>query len=190
MIRTIIFSVMIAFYSCCDKTLEKVTIRLHDSICEITVPKMHNDDTLFFWTDKSDHSCGFLRKYRLQSRSEPIVMESGFVKTLLPSAKFFLTIEHSSYAECDTGFAIFKEFPKLISEHLVIPHTIDSSRNISDKKLFIYKYMQPLPDTVLVTDAVFEEKKRVIHLKFENRIDSRKRFDSIVDQILLETTIH
>ncbi|MBL7901081.1 MAG: hypothetical protein JNK73_03725 [Bacteroidia bacterium] len=170
--------------------MEKVTIRLHDSICEITVPKMHNDDTLFFWTDKSDHSCGFLRKYRLQSRSEPIVMESGFVKTLLPSAKFFLTIEHSSYAECDTGFAIFKEFPKLISEHLVIPHTIDSSRNISDKKLFIYKYMQPLPDTVLVTDAVFEEKKRVIHLKFENRIDSRKRFDSIVDQILLETTIH
>lgn len=75
---------------------KQVTFKLMDTIGKITMNIPSRYDTFMEWTDHSDCTCCEFEKYRFQSKTNPIYLESGFVYRLEPKDSIdMITISHS-----------------------------------------------------------------------------------------------
>lgn len=203
LIMIVVFILISYFISCRDSvdqsTIEEsskfsktVHIKLIDSLGELTLDIPQWYDTLYSWVDQSD--CGKPcdeQKYRYQSKSFPIVKESGFMWTeSTMDSVDRLTISHSSYFPFNNGdssiikrdHSHFKE--KILSEAIDEKLIFDTVQKIGDRYFSIVAVGKS--DTIF-TRKVFATttiKRNTIQFKYEKLA---KHIDSLNDNFVAKS---
>lgn len=169
-----------------------VQIKLVDSLGSLTLDIPGVYDTLYSWIHNSD--CGKPcdeQKYRYQSKSLPIVKESGFMwKETARDSVDQLTISHSAYFPFNNGDSSiitdghnhFKE--KLLSEGIDEKLIFDTVQKIGNRYFSIIAVGKSDSIASKKVFAITTIKRNIIQFKYEKLA---KHPDSINDKFIANT---